>query len=206
VSVLAHLRRKVSYILRRLQYESKETILSKRPDLSHYDIGRWSYGDLRVLRYRVNGNLKVGSFCSFADNVAVLLGGDHNPNNLSTYPFGVFLGGVSESAHASTKGDVVIGNDVWVGRNATILPGVKIGDGAVIGAHSVIARDIPPYAIAVGNPGKVVRARFQQDVIDELLRVRWWDWPDDEIRRAAPHLLSNDIEAFFRFARTRSHA
>lgn len=193
---------KVGRLVRNKLGRPKEIILTKRNDLAPYDIGRWSYGGLRVPQYRVSGNLSIGSFCSFAANTMILLGGDHNPRHVSTFPFGVLMGGVPAAAHASTRGDVVIGNDVWVGLNATILSGVTIGDGAVIGANSLVARDIPPYAIAAGNPARVVRMRFPQEVIDELMKVAWWTWSDEDIKRAAPLLLDENIEAFLVHART----
>jgi virginiamycin A acetyltransferase len=179
----------------------RELFLNKRKDLKDFEIGRWSYGDLTVLRYRRGGTLKIGSFCSFAANTVAMLGGDHSPKNISTYPFGVLFGGVDENAHASTKGDIIIGNDVWLGHSATILSGVRVGDGAVIGAHAVVSKDVPPYAIVVGNPARVVKFRFTSDVINQLLELRWWNWPDDKIRQFAPKLLGTDISEFIASAK-----
>jgi acetyltransferase-like isoleucine patch superfamily enzyme len=170
-------------------------LLSDRKDLLNYDIGRWSYGNLAVVKWNRNGTLKVGNFCSFADNTVVLLGGEHDTSNISTFPLGVFLGGVTADAHERTKGDVIIGNDVWVGRNSTILSGVRIGDGAVIGAHSLVTQYVPDYAIVAGNPARLIRLRFARDIIESLLIIKWWTWPDEKVRKYAPLLLSNNIEA-----------
>ena len=198
VSPAARLKR----FFRKYLLKQREIYLSKRSDLAAYKIGRWSYGDVHVLRFRVNGNLSIGSFCSFGRNTLILLGGDHQPRNVSTFPFGVLMGGAPEAAHASTRGGITIGNDVWVGMNATILSGVTIGDGAVIGANSLVSRDVPPYAIAAGNPARVVKMRFPPEVIGALLEIQWWTWSDEDIKRAAPLLLSEDIEAFITAAKS----
>lgn len=98
--------------------------------------------------------------------------------------------------HPSTKGDVDIGNDVWIAKEAVILSGVKIGDGAVIGAGAVAAKDVPPYAIVVGNPARIVRKRFDEETIQRLLQIKWWDWDDTQIERFLPMILSQDTAAF----------
>ena len=92
------------------------------------------------------------------------------------------------------KGDTIIGNDVWIGQNATILPGVHIGDGAIIGANSVVGSDIPPYSIAVGNPARIIRQRFDDEMIDLLLRFKWWDKSIEEINALIPILTCSDLE------------
>ena len=104
-------------------------------------------------------------------------------------------------AHPVSKGDVVIGNDVWIGRGVVILSGVRVGNGAVIGAGAVVTKDVPPYAIVAGNPARIIRYRFSPEQIEELEQIAWWSWPDKEIERAIPLLLSSDIEAFLKFAR-----
>ena len=116
---------------------------------------------------------------------------------MTTYPFNVVCQEArSFEGHPRTKGNVSIGNDVWIGTEAFILSGVTIGDGAVIAARSVVTRDVPPYSIVAGNPARQVRLRFSETVIDALQRIRWWDWPISEITTALPLLLSSDIEAF----------
>lgn len=100
----------------------------------------------------------------------------------------------------ATKGDIVIGNDVWIGKEATILSGVTIGDGAVVGCKALVAKDVPPYTIVGGNPAKVIKKRFPNDIIEKLLKIKWWDWEDEKIEKAIPLLLSNDMVAFLDFA------
>lgn len=170
-------------------------LLSERKDLAKHKIGRWSYGGLRVVSWNKNGNLAIGNFCSFAENTTIFLGGEHNTRYITTYPIGHFLGGAPSDAHEVTKGDVIIGNDVWVGSNAVILSGVRIGDGAVIGANSVVARDVPAFSIVAGNPAKVIRSRFEAKEIEILMDVRWWDWPDEKVRMMAGTLLGDDFTA-----------
>ena len=159
-------------------------------------IGRWSYGDLDVLVWNKNGGLTIGNFCSFATNTTILLGGEHRTDLATTFPIGVFLGGIEHDAHEKSKGDVVIGNDVWVGREATILSGVTIGDGAVIGAKSLVTSSVPPYAIVAGNPARLVRRRFDEATIRRLLEIKWWDWPDERIVESAPVLLGSSVSTF----------
>ena len=118
---------------------------------------------------------------------------------VTTYPFYI-IGDDWGSALAPVKdelplkGDTIVGNDVWIGQNVTIMPGVHIGDGAIIGTNSVVARDIPPYAIAVGNPCKVVRMRFDDELIDLLLQFKWWDKDIEEIENLMPILTCSDLE------------
>ena len=180
--------------------QKKKVFLRERKELSRYDIGEWSYGGLKVLRWRKSGNLKIGKYCSFAANTAIMLGGDHSTRNVSTFPFGVLMGGVAEDAHAVTRGDVEIGHDVWVARDSMILSGVKIGDGAVVGAASLVTRDVPSYAVVAGNPAKIVRMRFTSEQIERLLRIQWWNWNDDLVKTHAHLLLSENIEEFLSVA------
>ena len=150
--------------------------------------------------------LRIGAFCSLAD-ITIFLGGEHRVDWTTTYPFPELWDEAAEiRGHPATKGDVVIGNDVWIASGATILSGTRIGDGAVIGMGAVVSGAIEPYAVAAGNPARTVRKRFDDETIDRLLRVAWWDWPDDEIREALPLLLSPDIEQFLQHAERRSQA
>ena len=124
-------------------------------------------------------------------------GANHQMNCASTFPFYIFEGWNEEAPKISDlplKGDTVIGNDVWIGQNATILPGVHIGDGAIIGLNSVVSSNIPPYTIAAGNPARVIRKRFDDELIDLLLKLKWWDKTVNEIQRLIPLLTCSDLE------------
>lgn len=151
---------------------------------------RWYYGD--------TASVRVGNFVSIADDVVMTIGGSHPTEWLSTFPFRVHFGqpGAFEDGMPATRGDIVVGSDVWSARGARILSGVHIGDGAVVGAYSVVGRDVRPYAIVAGNPAREIRRRFSDDQIGRLLRIRWWDWSDEEIARAIPLLSSDGVDEF----------
>lgn len=173
---------------------------------AHYlrSAGDFSYGAPTVMEWGEGATLTIGKFCSIAEKVTIFLGGNHKTEWVSTYPFSalsdVWEEGTGIIGHPATKGDVVIGNDVWIGYGVTLLSGVRIGDGAVIGAHSVVAKDIEPYSIVAGNPCREVKKRFSAEEIDALLNIRWWDWEISKIRRAVPYLCSSQIDTFIEFA------
>lgn len=146
----------------------------------------------------------IGNFCSIAP-CAVILGNVDHPLNLpSTYPFKTLLFCPENSYEelgynnhdAVSRGNVDIGHDVWIGQNAIVLSGISIGTGAVIGAGSVVTKSIPPYAIAVGNPAKVIRYRFSPEIIERLLNSEWWWLPDEKLRELEMYFYDTDIEAF----------
>lgn len=147
--------------------------------------------------------LVIGSFCSIGSGAAFMMAGNQGHRNdwVSTYPF-YWMQGVPAFAGAADgfrrAGDTVIGNDVWIGSEAIIMPGVRVGDGAVIGTRAVVTRDVEPYAIVAGNPARPIRKRFDDRQIALLLDMRWWEWPDDRIGEAMPLLTSGDIEALHR--------
>ena len=145
-----------------------------------------------------NDKLIIGKFCSIASDVKFIMnGGNHRTDWLTNYPFPIF-GGLWETAMPDSwpnKGDTIIGNDVWIGYNATIMPGIKIGDGAIIGAQSVVTRNVEPYSIVGGNPAREIRKRFDESVIKELLEIRWWDWDIEKITRHVKVICSTDIQA-----------
>jgi acetyltransferase-like isoleucine patch superfamily enzyme len=166
---------------------------------SDYSVGRGTYGSPTVRRWGADGQLRIGSFCSFAERVEILLGGEHRTEWITTYPFNVLWPAASAiKGHPATKGDVEIGHDVWVGTDAMVLSGVKIGSGAVVGARSVVTRDVRPYEIVAGNPATHVRFRFDEADIAALLDIAWWDWDEREIEAALPDLLSPDVQGFVR--------
>lgn len=143
-----------------------------------------------------NDRLIIGKFCQIAAGVEfVMNGANHQMNAVSTFPFYTLEGWDApppSPADLPLKGDTVIGNDVWIGQNAVILPGVHIGDGAIIGASSVVGRDVEPYAIVVGNPARPVRKRFDDELSALLLRFRWWDKSIEEIDSLIPLLTDGD--------------
>jgi virginiamycin A acetyltransferase len=158
--------------------------------------------------YEWNGDkLIIGKFCQIAAGVEfVMNGANHQMNAASTFPFYTLEGWEMESPSPENlppKGDTVIGNDVWIGQNAVILPGVHIGDGAIIGANSVVGKDVEPYTIVVGNPAKILRKRFDDELIDLLLAFKWWDKEIEEINALIPLLTCSDLEKVKKELRTR---
>lgn len=174
----------------------------------HVTVGRHTYGVTRNIFVRATAlaPCSIGAFSAIGPDVLIYGQAEHPLNSPSSYPFrSQYFMADAPAAEPLTRGPVRIGNDVWVGSRAIILSGVTIGDGAVIGAGAVVARDIPAYAIAVGNPARVVRQRFAPDVVARLLEIRWWDWPDGKIRRFEP-LLYGDMDAFLKAAAREEHA
>lgn len=143
-----------------------------------------------LYHYPINHDrLIIGKFCSIACGAKfVFNSANHTLSSLSTYPFPLFFeewGLKKENVMASWdhKGDIVIGNDVWIGYEAVIMAGVTIGDGAIIGTRAVVTKDVPPYTIAGGVPAKAIRKRYSEEMIAALLELKWWDWPEDQIAR-----------------------
>lgn len=171
--------------------------MSKNKIYNGFNIGNWSYGHPKVYSWGEGASLKIGKFCSFADGVTILLGGEHRLDWITTYPFSEFFEKAKLfKGHPKSKGDVIIGNDVWIGMNTLILSGVEIGDGAVIGAGSVVFKNVEPYSIVGGNPAKLIRYRFDEPIIKELREIAWWNWPISKIEEAWPLLLSSNINDF----------
>jgi virginiamycin A acetyltransferase len=144
--------------------------------------------------------LIIGKFCAIAQNVKFIMNGaNHKLTGLSSYPFSIFGNGwervIPQIEDLPYKGDTVIGNDVWIGYDSLIMPGVKIGDGAIIAARSVVTSDISPYTIAGGNPAKPIKVRFSPEIIKTLLEIKWWDWEIEKITRNLENITSADINA-----------
>jgi acetyltransferase-like isoleucine patch superfamily enzyme len=163
--------------------------------------GRHSYGKPMIRHYKeadTSTEVRIGSFVSIADDVVFMLGGEHPTDRVSTYPFRVIFGleGAYEDGFPHAKGDIVIGSDVWIGRGARVFSGVTVGDGAVIGGNAVVASNVRPYAIVAGNPAEEIRRRFSDEQVEALLRIRWWEWPDEEIVPVAHLLSSSGIDEF----------
>ena len=149
--------------------------------------------------YEWNGDrLIIGKFCQIAAGVEFIMNGaNHQMNAVSTFPFYTLEGwnmAPPERADLPLKGDTIVENDVWIGQNAVILPGVHIGSGAIIGANSIVGSDVAPYTVVAGNPAKTLRARFDAELTDLLLRFRWWDRSIEEIDRLIPLLTCSDLE------------
>lgn len=205
-SSAARLRSRLGGVARRLVGPAPKqlppaTRLDERDDLKQYQIGRYSWGHLTVSSRGPGTTLQVGQFCSFAYGAHVILGGEHRADFVSTYRFPAYAPFNETHLHLAedtsvSKGAVVIGNDVWLGHQSLVLSGVTIGDGAIIGAGSVVRHDIPPYAIVAGNPSRVAGFRFPTEQIEALLRLKWWDWPLDRISAHLDLLMSDDVAAF----------
>lgn len=165
--------------------------------------GPHTYGGYRVDVGRgERAHVHIGDYCSIATGVRFVVGGNHRPDWVSTYPFRVLWGlsGAWTDGHPRPEEDIVVGNDVWIGADALILPGVNIGDGAVVGARAVVARDVRPYAIAAGVPARELRRRFGDEHVEALLKLRWWEWPEEQVRAHVDLLSSPDVETLLAVA------
>ena len=174
-------------------------------------VGRFSYGTNHVCVHYADPHagavVRFGAFCSVATGVTVWCGGNHRTDWVTTYPFGhrehaAFPTATGIVGHPATRGGVTVGNDVWIGADATLMSGVTVGDGAVIANSAHVVRDVPPYAVVGGNPARVIRIRFAPDVVDALLALRWWDRPTPWIDAHARSLLcaAPDVAAIRRAA------
>lgn len=160
-----------------------------------------------LYHYPINGDrLTIGRFCSIACGTRFLMNSaNHAMGSLSTYVFPIFYEEWGHGMNVTTawdhRGNIVVGNDVWIGYEAVILSGVTIGDGAIVAARSVVTKDVPPYTIVGGAPAKPIRRRFGQEVIDTLLELRWWDWPLEKLAKSLSSIQSGDLEALRQSAR-----
>jgi acetyltransferase-like isoleucine patch superfamily enzyme len=171
--------------------------LNQNKAYSSYEIGDWTYGKPRVMSWDARTKLVIGKFCSIADDVTILLGGEHRTDWVTTYPFNVLFDDASSFlGHPHTKGDVVIENDVWIGQGSLILSGVTIGNGSAIAAKSVVTKDVSPYSIVGGNPARLIKYRFSDSTIEQLQQIAWWNWPISRIQEAWPLLLSDAVDEF----------
>ncbi|MEL6813798.1 MAG: Vat family streptogramin A O-acetyltransferase [Cyanobacteria bacterium J06598_3] len=172
-------------------------------DYTYYDDPEDSENFERNVLYHfpfIGDKLIVGKFCAIARGVTFIMNGaSHLMSGFSTYPFGIFGNGweavMPELSALPYKGDTVIGNDVWIGYDVTVMPGVKIGDGAIIAAKSVVTKDVAAYSVVGGNPAKVIRQRFDENTIQALVDIAWWNWDAEKITRNLEHITAADIEA-----------
>lgn len=186
--------------------------ISNLPQRSNVEIGDYTYySDNKhspedfynhILHHYdfLGDKLIIGKFCAIAEGVTFIMNGaNHRMDGFTTYPFNIFGGGwekvTPKIEQLPFKGDTVIGNDVWIGQYATIMPGVKIGDGAIIAANSTVTKDVEPYAIVGGNPAKLIRKRFEDEMIQLLLKLQWWNWEEKKIFENLENLVSgNDLQ------------
>jgi acetyltransferase-like isoleucine patch superfamily enzyme len=169
------------------------------PVMNKYDVGQFTYGIPIVKDWHHGATLKIGDFCSIAENVTILLGGNHSIDWISSFPFGVIFDEVKDKSYlhpTKSKGDVIIGNDVWLGMNATILSGITIGDGAVVAACAVVTKNVLPYTIVGGNPAKPLKKRFTDEEIVKLLEIQWWNWEIAKIQQNIQMITSQNISEF----------
>ena len=151
--------------------------------MSHVHWEHKTYGaeKIEVFQWGEGATCKIGKYCSIADKIKVFLGGDHKVNWTSTFP---------HREQTGTKGDIIIGNDVWLSHGVTIMSGVTIGDGVIVAANSHVVKNVEPYTIVGGNPAKYIRHRFSGNIIDLLLQLKWWDLPDDAVKSMEDVLCS----------------
>ena len=171
-------------------------------DYTYYDDPEGSENFEKNVLYHfdfIGDKLKIGKFCAVAKDVKFIMnGGSHRIDTFSSYPFPIFGGCCAEKLKdthlgAHSKGDTVIGNDVWLGRDAVIMPGIHIGDGAVIAAEAVVVTDVPPYSIYGGNPARLIKKRFSEEIIHILLEIKWWNWDYEKISKNLDAIFGTDI-------------
>ena len=193
-------------------------VLKKDGNVKEYvKIGKYTYGiqDSNVVwdsdawtykNEKIRPKLIVGKYCSIGANPRFFLGGNHRYDWVTTYPFHVKMihnytfDSLDDSieGYPLSNGDIIIGNDVWFGENVTVMSGVRIGDGAVIGANSTVVSDIEPYSISGGHPAKHIKYRFSNEVIEKLLDIKWWDVEESKLNLLLPYMCVNDIDVFFK--------
>lgn len=147
----------------------------------------------------IGDKLIIGKFCAIASGIEFIMNGaNHRMCSVTTYPFNIMGNGwedfAPKQAELPLKGDTVVENDVWFGQNVTVMPGIHIGNGAIIAANSVVTKDVPDYTIVGGNPCRIIKKRFDDDLIDYLLNLKWWDWPKEKIFKNLDKLCSGNLD------------
>lgn len=171
-------------------------------DYSYYDDPNHPEDFAKNVLYHypfIGDKLVIGKFCAIARGVKFIMNGaNHSMSGFSTYPFYIFANGwesaAPEAGDLPYKGDTIIGSDVWIGYEALIMPGVKIGNGAIISSRSVVTRDVPAYAIVGGNPAQVIKSRFPSEMVERLQQLAWWNWPVEKITNNLKLIVSADLD------------
>ncbi len=166
------------------------------------NVGAHTYGLPNVLYWNYQTKLKIGKYCSIAEGAVFLLGGEHRGDWVTTFPFAAFPAdwptAVSIDQHTVGKGDINVGNDVWIGHGAIVISGVTIGNGAIVGAGSVVTKNVEEFAVVAGNPARFIKYRFDEVTRTWLSNLAWWDWSDDKVARNVDKLMkppmNNDFE------------
>ncbi|OIN00741.1 hypothetical protein A9236_05890 [Polynucleobacter sp. QLW-P1DATA-2] len=168
----------------------RSTVVGNSP----VSVGRFTYGydNINIREWGEGAPLSIGAFCSIGSSIKIFLGGNHRSDWITTFPFGHIyqhdLGGQNITGHPASKGGVEIGNDVWIGEGATIMSGIKIGNGAIIAANATVTKNVDHYSIAGGNPASLIKKRFNEKIIELLLKLSWWDLPLENIKVVMPIL------------------
>lgn len=174
-------------------------------DFTYYDDPEDVYNFEKNVLYLfdfIDDKLEIGKFCQIATGVRFIMNGaNHAMDGVSAYPFKVMCSSWAKTPMNSvSKGYTIIGNDVWIGNSATIMQGVKVGDGAIIGTNSLVTKDVEPYSIVGGNPARLIRKRYDEETIEFLLKLRWWGWPVEKITKNLDLITGSDIEALKKIA------
>jgi len=184
-------------------FGSLRTFIATHPDST---IDAYTYGDFDLHWWGEN-SVHIGKFCSIGGNAKLYLGGNHKINNVTSYPFSNAHGldaseiGVDGLLTNTSKGNIIVGSDVWFGDNCVIMSGVTIGHGAVIANSAIVTKDVPPYAIVGGNPAKIIKYRFSEEIIKDLLEIQWWNWSFDKLNSMKPYIYNTDINQFIRMCK-----
>ncbi len=204
---MSFIRRAINRCLLKLSKKLQSIVINEKQNIqknvASFEVGVHTYGveNISIDRYVGSDcNITIGKYCSISRNVTIITGGIHPVNWVSTFPFRAKfnLEGKFKDGMPYSNGDIFIGNDVWLGTGVTILSGVKIGDGVVVAANTTVTKDIPAYAIAGGIPCKVIKYRFDKEIIEKLLALKWWNWNDIKVKEIIPLLNSNNIEDFLK--------
>lgn len=194
-----YLNSKLIYISKKIGNVQNQLLKEDLKKKGLLTVGAHTYGNPKVLYNKgAEAKIIIGKYCDIASDVTIIPGGIHPVDWVSLYPFRISwqLERAYNDGMPATKGDIVIGNDVWISTGVIILSGVSIGNGAVIAAGALVAKDVPPYAIVAGNPAKVIKYRFSDEQISKLEKIKWWDWDEKKIKDNINLLSSNNIEQF----------